>query len=67
MKVVFTFLMLTLSFLLNAQPVAMADKMRESGKIYVVVAVLLIIMVGLIAYLISIDKKVGKLEKELKA
>ncbi len=44
----------------------MADGMRSNGKIYVVVAVLLTILLGLIAYVIRIDKKVSKLEKDSK-
>lgn len=42
----------------------MASAMRSNGKIYVVVAVLLTILAGLIVYLISIDRKISKLEKE---
>ena len=41
----------------------MADAMRADGKIYVVVAVILTILAGLILYVISIDRKIGKLEK----
>jgi hypothetical protein len=44
----------------------MADEMRSNGKIFVVVAVLLTILLGLIAYVIRIDKKVSRLEKESK-
>ena len=47
-----------------AEEVGMADIMRSNGKIYVVVAVLLIIFSGLAIFLISIDRKVRKLEKE---
>jgi CcmD family protein len=47
------------------QPVEMADGMRSNGKIYVVVGVLVIILFGLLAYLISIDKKVGRMEKSI--
>lgn len=47
-------------------PVEMADGMRSSGKIYVVVAVVMIVLLGLITYLITIDRKVSKLEKEVK-
>ena len=43
--------------------VDVADTMRESGKIYVVVAVLVIIFLGLMVYLVSIDRKISKLEK----
>jgi len=49
-----------------AESVEMADKMRESGKIYVVVAVLVIIFIGISAYLFSIDRKLSRLEKQLK-
>jgi uncharacterized membrane protein len=42
----------------------MANSMRSNGKIYVVVAVLTTILVGLIAYLVRLDKKISKLEKE---
>ena len=48
-----------------AQEVEMADTMRSNGLIYVVVAVLAIIFVGLVVYLVSIDKKVSRLEREL--
>ena len=46
--------------------IAMADVMRSNGKIYVVVAVLVIIFIALVAYLISLDRKVSKLEREIK-
>lgn len=45
--------------------VEMADTMRSNGKIYVVVAVCLIILVGLFLYVMSLDRKLRKLEKEL--
>lgn len=51
------------SFPANAQDVEMADQMRSSGKIYVVVAVLLLIFLGLILYLIRMDRKITKLEQ----
>lgn len=44
--------------------VDMATTMRSNGKIYVVVTVLVIILVGLFLYLIRLDRKIGKLEKE---
>ncbi len=44
--------------------VEMADKMRDDGRIYVVVAVVLTILVGLILYIVRLDKKMSKLEKE---
>ncbi len=45
--------------------VDMADVMRSNGKIYVVVAVVVIILTGLIVYLISLDRKITKLEKRI--
>lgn len=47
------------------QQVEMADAMRSEGKIYVVVAIVLLILAGLIGYLIMMDRKVSKLEKKL--
>lgn len=43
----------------------MADGMRAEGKIYVVVAIVLLILSGLIGYLFFLDKKVSKLENRL--
>lgn len=37
--------------------------MNEGGKIYVVVAVVLVILIGLFIYLFSLDRKLSKLEK----
>jgi hypothetical protein len=45
-------------------PVEMADAMRQNGKIYVVIAVILTILAGLIAYVVRIDRKLTRLEKE---
>jgi CcmD family protein len=45
--------------------VEMADEMRRNGKIYVVVAVLLVIFAGLVLYLIRLDRKISKLEKNI--
>ncbi len=43
--------------------VEMADALRQNGKIYVVVAVILAIFTGIIIYLIRLDRKISKLEK----
>ena len=56
------------SFLISPLAMAqaeMADTMRSEGKIYVVVAILLIIFVGLIGYLVMLDRKVTRIEKKL--
>ena len=47
--------------------VEMADTMRSNGKIYIVVAVCLTILAGLFLYVMSVDVKLRKLEKENKA
>lgn len=44
----------------------MADKLYADGRIYVVVAVVATIFAGIIVYLINIDSKISKLEKQLK-
>jgi high-affinity Fe2+/Pb2+ permease len=40
------------------------DFMRSSGKIYVVVAVVIAIVIGLLLYVYSLDRKITKLEKK---
>jgi hypothetical protein len=36
--------------------------MRSNGKIYVVLAICITILVGLFAYIVSIDRKIAKIE-----
>lgn len=43
--------------------VEMADMMRSNGKIYVVVAVCLLILIGLFLYVMLLDRKITRLEK----
>ena len=54
-------------FILNAvaqdSSAEMADTFRSNGKIYVVVAVILTILAGIILYLIRLDRKISRLEK----
>ena len=60
-------LLLLLSTAVHSQvkdTVEMADTMRGSGKIYVVIAVILTILAGLILYLVRIDRRLTRLEKE---
>jgi CcmD family protein len=52
------------AFAQQSQPVEMADALRSSGKIYVVVVTIVIIFAGLAFYLFSIDKRLKKIEKE---
>lgn len=42
----------------------MADVMRSNGKIYVVVAVCLLILFGLFFYVWTVDRKISKIEKQ---
>ena len=71
-KLLFSCIGVVLAFVSGAQPAGsggekapeMADAMRSNGKIYVVIAVVLTILLGLLLYLIRLDKKIGKLEKE---
>ena len=40
-----------------------AFDMRSNGKIYVVVTVILIILLGLLGYMFRLDRKIARLEK----
>ncbi|MDB5137206.1 MAG: hypothetical protein JWP37_3809 [Mucilaginibacter sp.] len=44
--------------------VEMADTMRSSGKIYVVIAIISTIFVGIAIYLFAIDRRLKKIERE---
>ncbi len=67
-KISFTLVALLMGVALYAQQgmpeVEMADALRANGKIYVVVLVLTVIFIGIVGYLIAIDRKLRKLEKE---
>lgn len=56
-------LFIALSTSAQAQNAEMADSFRAEGKIYVVVAIILIVLVGLLAYLFVLDRKMNKLEE----
>jgi hypothetical protein len=58
-------ILMFIPLLINAQPIEMADTMRSEGKIYVVVAILLLIFAGLIGYLVLLDRKITRIEKKL--
>ena len=57
-------LLLTSNYVLLAQ--SLDNTMRSNGKIYVVVAVLVTIFIGIILYLSRLDRKISKLEKKTK-
>mgnify|MGYP001434654908 CR=1 FL=1 len=44
--------------------IPMADAFRSSGKIYVVLGVMLILLLGIFYFLWKIDRKIKKLENE---
>ena len=48
------------------EPVTMADQLRADGKIWVVVAVIGVVFAGIIAFLISMERKIVELEKQIK-
>ena len=59
-----TILLLSVASFAQDKPVEMADQMRSNGRIYVVVAVMLTILIGLVLYVARLDRKISKLEKE---
>ena len=42
------------------------DFMRSTGKIYVVIAVLCVIFIGIVLFLVNLDRKITRLENEVK-
>jgi hypothetical protein len=62
-KYLLIFIFACTTTLASAQDVEMADTFRSEGKIYVVVAIVLIVLTGLIAFLFLLDRKLTRLEK----
>ena len=62
------FLLILLSFAASAQAsdIEMADQFRADGKIYVVIAVVSVVLIGLFAYLFRLERKLADLEKRNK-
>ena len=62
----FVMVLILLALPVSAQDgkVEMADSMRSDGKIYVVIAVILTILGGLIFYVWRLDRKITKLEND---
>lgn len=60
-----TSMLLSMATMVNAQEssVAMADTLRSEGKIYVVVGVVILLVVGLLGYVIYLDRKLSRIEK----
>lgn len=66
-RYILSLILALISFTGQAQnSVEMADKFREDGKIYVVISVVAIILVGLFIYLFRLDRKITDLEKRIK-
>ena len=65
-KIAATIAMAMITVFANAQDAAAeaTDVMKTNGKIYVVMAVVIVIVLGLFIYLINLDRKIAKLEKE---
>lgn len=61
-NVIFILYFLLFTLLANAQGPT-GNMMRDNGKILVVVAVMLTILGGLVLYLVRLDRKISKLEK----
>ncbi len=57
-------MVLSLSSYAQGEKTTMADTMRSNGRIYVVVAVVVTILLGLILYVWRLDRKISRLEKE---
>lgn len=65
-KISILVLMMLSSVLVFAQgdKEVMADTMRSNGRIYVVIAVVVTILIGLLLYVFRLDRKISKLEKD---
>ena len=48
----------------SSDVVEMADTLRSSGKIYVVVAVMCVVFIGIALYLFAIDRRLKRLEEQ---
>ena len=62
--IVFAILNINLMAQDSTEKVGMADVMRSNGRIYVVIAVVLTILFGLILYLVRLDRKINRMEKQ---
>jgi len=65
-KIILAILLLINSVGVFAQDngIEMADTLRSNGKIYVVVVCIVIILLGLLGYLFTLDRRLKKLEKK---
>lgn len=64
-----SYLFLIMTMIAGAQETAapqMADALRQDGKIYIVITVIGLIFLALVFFLLYIERRVKKLEEELK-
>ena len=68
LSLLFVLLLITVTDLLAqaaGEQVEMADKLRADGKIWVVVAVVTVVFLGIVVNMLRLDSKITKVEKEL--
>ena len=68
-QLIITLFVLLCMYTVQAQENAGQDPhagLRAGGKIYVVMAVAVTILVGLIVYVVRLDRKISRLEKHIK-
>ena len=68
-KAIFSlFILLLITMFVNAQEgtakTDFGETLRSNGRIYVVIAVILTILIGLILYVVRLDRKMSKMERE---
>ncbi len=59
-------LFVSVSKMLNAQTANVADQLVENSKLNAVIVVAAIILLGIFIFLFSLDKKIKKLEQDVK-
>lgn len=64
-RFIFSLVILLAPVVTNAQ-VEMANDFRGEGKIYVVIAIILVILTGFFYLLFKLDRKAKRLENEIK-
>lgn len=60
---IFSLLSFISAFAQQSSTVEMADEMRKSGRIYVVIATVVIVFAGLAIYLFAMDRRLKRLEQ----
>ncbi len=60
----FYLLNFVLTLPLHAQNTSFGDSLLNGNKIYAVIAVLVVILIGIVLFLIALERRINKLEKE---